>query len=130
VEVRNKFVLFCLKKGADCVGHQIELQSQPAAARSRRPQPPCAAAAGRLGPDGPKPARWAHGFHGPHGSRGPHGSPLVPMGPHGLMKVYGLICCWPDYVISAGLFRTPTCGYVYVKAYCIIHVHSVTHLTW
>jgi len=110
VGARNKAVWFCLKKGAHYVGHQIELQSRPATAA----RPPCAAAAGRLGPHG------AHGPHGPLGPLGPLGpkgpqwapwgphGPHGPPGPHGPMTVYGFIFCWPDYVGSAGLFRTPT----------------------
>jgi len=89
VDVRNTCVLFCFKKGADYVGHQIELQSRPAsAARGRRP--PAVRRRGR-----PAWAQWAHG-------------------PHGTMKVCALMFCWSDYVGSAGLSRTPTYIYIYI----------------
>jgi len=39
------------------------------------------------------------------------------------MKVYGLTCSWPDYVGSAGLFRTPTYIYIYIYTYIYIYIY-------
>jgi len=45
---------------------------------------------------------------------------LGPLGPMGPMKVYGLLFCWPDYVGSAGLFRTHIYMYIYLYTYVYV----------
>jgi len=76
-----------------------------------------ALSAGVSGPMGPGPK----GFMGPIG---PHG----PMGPHGPVNVYGLVFCRPNYVGSAGSFRTLTYYTIYIYIYIYIHVYIYIYI--
>jgi len=93
-------VLHVVENGTDYAGHQIELQSQPAAAVARRPLPPHAP---------PRPTGWSAWARWPHG-------------PH------GWIFCRPDYVGSVGLLLTLTYLYIYIYIYIHAYEHAIAYI--